>query len=342
MLEQTSRYQPFGRDDGIRTLEARTDAMRQLAPTREAELLEVKAALVESRANCDSLQEAQAVLLASTSWRMTAPLRWLATRTGLFRGGGAMVLSSILRISVVVCTYNRAQVVKNAVAGLLQQVHPSTEIIVVNGPSTDDTLDALTAFGSKIKIINCPTSNVSRARNIGIEASHGDVVAFIDDDAVPASNWLSELASVYSETEASGAGGPVFNEGAITEPWQICTCTRTGDVNVNSKPPISQYMSAGADPFMYLAGCNMSFRRSALIDAGGFNEELEYGYDDVEICRVLVNSGHTLVWSPKVTVHHRPAASGLRDSKGIIRDISRFVRSQAIFALQDPHAIQRL
>jgi glycosyltransferase involved in cell wall biosynthesis len=250
----------------------------------------------------------------------------------------AIYRKSILRISVVVCTYNRAQVVKNAVAGLLQQVRSSTEIIVVNGPSTDNTLDVLTAFGSKIKITNCPTANVSRARNIGIEASRGDVVAFIDDDAVPASNWLSELASVYHGTEAAGAGGPVFNEGAITEPWRICTCTRTGDVNVDSKPPISQYLRAGADPFMYLAGCNMSFRRSALIAAGGFNEGLEYGYDDVEICRVLVDYGRTLAWSPKVKVHHRPAASEIRDSKGIIRDISGFMRSQAIFALQDPHA----
>ena len=78
----------------------------------------------------------------------------------------------------------------------------------------------------------------------------------------------------------------------------------------------------------------MSFRRSALVGVGGFNEHLTYGYDDVDICRHLVDAGHDIAFVDDALVYHRPMANAVRDSEGVIRDLHSFGRARAIFALQ--------
>src|SRR5579863_7100114 len=118
-------------------------------------------------------------------------------------------------VSVVINTYNRRQSIPNTLAGLRGLRYSEFEIIVVNGPSTDGTSEFLEKWSSNIKRVDCSEANLAASRNAGIAASSGQIIAFIDDDAVPHPNWLAELARPYLDPRVGGVGGfTVDNTGA--------------------------------------------------------------------------------------------------------------------------------
>src|SRR5215472_126095 len=88
-----------------------------------------------------------------------------------------------LRVSIIINTYNRAASLDTALHSLRRLNYPWFEVVVVNGPSTDHTLEVLEAHRSHIRVGTCSDRNLSISRNVGIEMARGDLVAFIDDDA---------------------------------------------------------------------------------------------------------------------------------------------------------------
>jgi cellulose synthase/poly-beta-1,6-N-acetylglucosamine synthase-like glycosyltransferase len=162
----------------------------------------------------------------------------------------------------------------------------------------------------------------------------GDVFAFLDDDAVPEPDWLEQIAGTYEDPRVAAAGGPVFDVRLGRIGWTICTCTREGAVNTHSEPPAERYLGRGADTFLYLAGCSMTVRRSALRRAGAFNPRLPYGYDDVEVCMRLVDAGARIAWVEGALVRHDRAASWLRDGEQAITDPYSLMFSAAVFIEQ--------
>src|SRR6185436_13845131 len=82
-------------------------------------------------------------------------------------------------VSVVICTLNRADSLRETLRCLRHQRYASFEVIVVNGPSTDHTDTVLAEFAGVIRAEMCPVPNLSVSRNIGIRAAAGDIVAFI-------------------------------------------------------------------------------------------------------------------------------------------------------------------
>ncbi len=101
------------------------------------------------------------------------------------------IRSNLPRVSVVVNTYNRAASLHQTLQALQRQNYSKFEVIVVNGPSTDDTAEVLRAHAAQIRVGTCAQRNLSISRNVGIEMARGEFVAFIDDDAVPDENWLA-------------------------------------------------------------------------------------------------------------------------------------------------------
>jgi hypothetical protein len=235
-------------------------------------------------------------------------------------------------ISVVVCTLNRCASLKRTLEGLARQTFRRFEVIVVNGPSSDGTAELLSRYPARVG--TCSEAHLTRARNVGVRMAAGDVFAFLDDDAVPESDWLEQLAGAYEDPTVAAAGGAVFDVPLGRIEWAICTCTREGAVNTRSEPPAERYLGRGADPLLYLAGCNMSVRRSALRRVGAFNPELPYGYDDVEVCMRLVDAGARIAWVEAALVRHDRAASLLRDDEQAITDPYSLMFSAAVFVEQ--------
>jgi GT2 family glycosyltransferase len=237
-------------------------------------------------------------------------------------------------ISIVINTYNRAQHLPTTLEGLRTQTYPEFEVVVVNGPSTDGTDLLLRHYAMDLKIVCCPKPRLGLSRNLGIEMAAGEIVAFIDDDAVPDNGWLEKLAFAYADPSVAAAGGYVFDIPLGHIAWRVCTCTRTGEWSANSPRPAGAYLGRGADPFLYLNGCNMSFRRCALLEIGGFNEEFTYAYDDVDVCCRVIDAGHQIALVENAIVYHQRAPNLVRSLDGVVRDLYPIFYARTVFALQ--------
>jgi glycosyltransferase involved in cell wall biosynthesis len=237
------------------------------------------------------------------------------------------------RVSVIICTLNRAALLKRILEGLRRQTYPIFEVIVVNGPSTDETDAVLNEFAAYIQIGVCPDRNVSAARNVGIKLAQGEILAFTDDDAVPDPKWLDNLVAPYSDPNIAGAGGSIFDATAGRMVFVVCVCTRAGDVSLLEEFS-EAYVQPGADPVLYLTGGNMSFRRSVLSELGGFDERYPYGYEDVDLGCRLIDAGKKIAIAPDALVNHYPASNVVRDSRGLYRDLYPFIQARTIFALR--------
>ena len=198
------------------------------------------------------------------------------------------------KISVVVCTYNGATTIRDTLEGLLTVDYPNYEIIVINDGSTDQTAEIAGQY--PFQVITTENCGLSCARNRGIDAATGEIVAFIDDDAYPDKHWLQYLAYSYQTTDHGGIGGPNIlppNDGPIA------TCVANspgGPVHVLTTDELAEH----------IPGCNMSFRRDVLLEIGGFDPIYRTAGDDVDLCWRVQHTGRTIGFHPAATVwHHR-------------------------------------
>ena len=112
-------------------------------------------------------------------------------------------------VSVVVNTVDRADSLAVLLAALEQQAYPNFELIVVVGPTEDHTLHLLGAYADRVRVLRCGRANLGESRNIGLQAARGEIVAFIDDDAVPCRTWLAQLVAAFTHPQMAAVGGSV-------------------------------------------------------------------------------------------------------------------------------------
>ena len=250
-----------------------------------------------------------------------------------------------MQVSLVVNTYNRAGSLADLLAALPYQSHEEFELIVVAGPCTDETPSLLRSLEGRIRVVECPETHLSISRNLGIDAAAGEIVAFIDDDAVPSARWLEELVAAYDDDSVAGAGGIVYDDGGFAKQYEYAVCDRSAETRFDVAPPLERYVQPGADPFLYLQGTNCSFRRDRLAEIGGFDEEIEYFLDEVDVCLELIDRGHTLRALPRAAVQHRYLKSHIRDHRGVVQDPYAAVKNRLRFALRHGlgrHSVQEI
>jgi GT2 family glycosyltransferase len=240
-----------------------------------------------------------------------------------------------MRASVVINTYNRGPSLRQTLRALRHQTCREFEVVVVNGPSTDDTAAALAEFAGAVRVGHCPEVHLSRSRNLGIDLTAGDVVAFLDDDALPEPAWLEQLLAAYDSERVGGAGGVVFDHTGFRLQYRYAVCDRVGRPRFDAAPPFDAFARPGADPFVYLQGTNASFRRRCLVEVGGFDEEIEYYLDEVEVCMRVLDRGHVLRPLDGAAVHHKYLASHLRSPQKVILNPYPLVKNRCYFALQN-------
>jgi GT2 family glycosyltransferase len=197
-------------------------------------------------------------------------------------------------VSVIVCSYNGARTIRECLEGLRRLQYPHYEVIVVNDGSTDAT--PVIAREYDVHLINTEQQGLSTARNVGLRAAKGDIVAYIDDDAYPDEHWLDYLAAAFLRTNHVGIGGPNIppaHDGFMAD----CVAhSPGGPVHVLLTDELAEH----------IPGCNMAFNKSALQAIGGFDPQFRSAGDDVDICWRLQARGWTLGFSPSAVVwHHR-------------------------------------
>jgi glycosyltransferase involved in cell wall biosynthesis len=237
--------------------------------------------------------------------------------------------------SIVINTYNRADSLAQTIRSLLQQQYSSFEIVIVNGPSTDRTQEVFSQFSDSIKVVECSERNLSVSRNIGIAASAGDIVAFIDDDALAEPEWLAQLAQGYDDEKIGATGGKVYDPSGYNLQYQYCTADRMGNAQWQLAEPNPELNFPGSFRFPYLQGTNTSFRRSSLLEIGGFDEEYEFYLDETDVCLRMIDAGYIVRQLPDAYVHHKFMPSHIRDQNRITRYRYPVVKNKIYFALKN-------
>jgi GT2 family glycosyltransferase len=198
------------------------------------------------------------------------------------------------RVSVVVCTYNGERTIRDTLEALARLDYPDYEVIVVNDGSTDGTESLVREYD--VRLISTENQGLSCARNVGLEAATGTIVAYTDDDAYPDPQWLKYLARAFSRSDHVGIGGPNIMP---PEDGPIAEC-------VANSPGGPSHVLLCDEEAEHIPGCNMAFRRSALRAVGGFDPQFRTAGDDVDICWRLQQQGWTLGFHPAALVwHHR-------------------------------------
>ncbi|MGH7916480.1 MAG: glycosyltransferase, partial [Candidatus Binataceae bacterium] len=198
-----------------------------------------------------------------------------------------------LRVSVVVCAYNAQRTIRPCLESLRKLDYPAYEVIVVDDGSRDRTA-AIAAEFPEFRLIRQSNRGLSEARNVGLHAAHGELIAYTDSDCVADPHWLTLMVRAISERGLDGCGGP--NYGPHEEGW-VEAC-------VAASPGAPCHVLMADDRAEHLAGCNMVFAAKALIAIGGFDPRFTSAGDDVDICWRLLTAGYQLGFCPAAFVWH--------------------------------------
>jgi glycosyltransferase involved in cell wall biosynthesis len=212
-------------------------------------------------------------------------------------------------ISVVICAYTaeRWPDLMAAVESVHRQTVPPHEIIVVVDHNPELLTLARARLAGVVVVENREQPGLSGSRNGGVAAAQGAIIAFLDDDAVAAPEWLARLTAAYNTPHIIGVGGAI-------EPLWDSAPPRWFPAEFNWVVGCSYLgMPTRATPVRNLIGCNMSFRREVFARVGGFRSGFgrvgarPVGCEETEFCiRVCHAYPHgVLLYEPRAAVRHR-------------------------------------
>jgi GT2 family glycosyltransferase len=234
----------------------------------------------------------------------------------------------VIRVTAAVCTHARPEQLARALESLAAQRPAPAEILVVdNAPADDATRDLLAARFPRVRRVVEPVQGLDFARNRALASAHGDVVAFLDDDAVAAEGWTGALAAVFADdpgvavctgrVEALGQhseGERLFEaNGGFSRGLRRIRLPADAAAPLQGKPAplIAWAVSVGS-------GCSYAVRRTTALELGGFDEALDLGAalpggGDHDLLWRALQAGHVVVYEPAALAwhEHRALAEGV-------------------------------
>lgn len=226
-----------------------------------------------------------------------------------------------MKISAVICTYNRYDVLEKAIDSVAAQSLQAGEfetIIVDNSPQneTGDALKARYADAEGVTYHIEPTPGLSNARNVGAGMAQADIVAYLDDDAIADKAWLEQLVSAFEMFPNAAVVG-----GRINPMWEIPRPHWLHDRMLGMLTVVDWGgVTRVAAPHEWVAGANVSFRRAPLLALGGFNTSLGrtgggavlLSNEESAVIDQLKAQGYDLVYCPDAEVDHLVEAKRLK------------------------------
>ncbi|HXV28020.1 MAG TPA: glycosyltransferase, partial [bacterium] len=206
---------------------------------------------------------------------------------------GPALIPNAPKVSVIVCAYNAERTMEACMASLEKLRYPDYEVIVINDGSRDRTRE-IAERHPNFQLINQENRGLSAARNVGIEAARGEIIAFTDSDCVADPDWLTYLVSRLLSSNFAGVGGPNL---APREETLVPTCVAVspgGPTHVLINDEIAEH----------IPGCNMAFYKKALEAIGGFDPVYRTAGDDVDVCWRLQDQEFKIGFSPAAVVWH--------------------------------------
>jgi GT2 family glycosyltransferase/DNA-binding beta-propeller fold protein YncE len=200
------------------------------------------------------------------------------------------------KVSVIVCAYNAADTLEDNLRSLEHLTYPNYEIILVNDGSKDRTPEIGRSF-AQVRVIDTPNAGLSAARNVGLAEATGEIVAYTDADTRVDRDWLTFLVQPFLTSDVVGSGGPNVVPPDDPPTAQCIARAPGGPTHVLLDDRIAEHVP----------GCNMAFRRDALLAIGGFNPIYLRAGDDVDVCWRLQARGWKIGFASSALVwhHHR-------------------------------------
>ncbi|CAB1127841.1 Glyco_trans_2-like domain-containing protein [Candidatus Hydrogenisulfobacillus filiaventi] len=223
-----------------------------------------------------------------------------------------------LTVSVVIPAYNQGPYLARTLEALWAQTRLPDEVIVVDDGSTDDTpavLEAVQAAGTPVPllVIRQPNRGPGAARNRGVAAARGAILAFTDADAVPRPEWIQEgLQPFLHHPDVAGVEGRVYD-----------------DAQPEARPRPFTHQVRNLYGGQYLT-CNMFYRREALERAGGFDDRFPVPFrEDTDLALTVLEQGGRIVFQPRAVVDHPPRPSSIR---GVLGEARRHMADARLWA----------
>jgi O-antigen biosynthesis protein len=221
--------------------------------------------------------------------------------------------------SVIVCTRDRPHMVAPCLHALQQMHYPDYEVIVVdNAPQTDGVADLLqreSAHDSRLRYVREDCPGLGAARNRGLTAARGEIVAYTDDDVRVDGNWLAEIVRACALTPQTAAATGLILPYEIESAAQLWFEQYGGFGRGFAQRIYDQAAHRPQDPLfpyrasIFGAGANMAFRTDYLREMGGFDPALgpgtrSGGGDDLEAYFRVITAGGQIVYEPAAIVFH--------------------------------------
>lgn len=202
------------------------------------------------------------------------------------------------RVSVVICAYNAERTMEECLESLTALRYPNFEIIIVDDGSTDRTREISERY-PQFRLISHENRGLSVARNEGIFAATGEIVAFTDSDCAVDPDWLTFLVHRLLSESFAAVGGP--NLPPAEDHWipEVVARSPGGPTHVL----LTDFEAE------HIPGCNMAFWRDKLLEVGLFDPVYRAAGDDVDMCWRLQNAGYKIGFAASALVWHRRRAT---------------------------------
>lgn len=235
------------------------------------------------------------------------------------------------KVSVIVVSRGRPVELSLCLRALAQVQYDGFEIIVV---ADSAGLDAVHAEGleDRIKSVSCDIENISVARNLGLEQAAGEVIAFIDDDAVPEPTWLAYLVAPFVHETVAATGGFVRGRNGISFQWKAESIDGEGvSRRLRMKGDEAMLFHPTSERAIKTQGTNCAFRREVFDLLGGFDPAYRFYLDESDLNMRIAKAGGKTVIVPLAQVHHGYAASAQRRRDRAPRDLTLIGESLAVY-----------
>ena len=227
-----------------------------------------------------------------------------------------------VKISAIVCTFNRARFLDQAVESLADQSldRRDYEILVVDNGSKDETrrlVEEKIAAIPNLRYLHEPRMGLSIARNLGVANATGDLIAFLDDDAIACPDWLNTILECFSVLHPSPGlvCGPVAPIWSAPRPSWLKD-EFLGNWSVLDWSPTRRQLKEDE----WVAGANFALPKDVLLSCGGFDESLGrrgrtlLSGEDTKLTEQIRSAGHQILFDPAMAVEHHIHANRLSKS----------------------------
>lgn len=197
------------------------------------------------------------------------------------------------KVTVYIPAYNVGEFLARAIDSLLNQTLPPAEILVVDDGSSDNSAAIASGYPQVTLLRHDRNKGLGAARNTALHAANFPLLASIDADCVAAPTWLAELANNITDPAIVGVSGKLVEgvQNTTADRWRAVHMPQHwGDTPIR-------------DP-RFLFGCNNLFRRSALLAAGGYDENMRTNGEDVDLCARLRQNNGVFFYAPSAVVTH--------------------------------------